>query len=169
MEQPFTDIAASNRVLAVLKQLDIDFEVINCDPALADTQRFCEHYGYPLANSANVIIAVGKSEPRQFAACVLLATTRLNINRCVRKRFGVRRASFASPEETRKLTGMDIGGITALGLPESLPVWVDHQVMEMDYIILGGGSRSIKLKLAPEVFRQIQNIAIVEELVIIPD
>ena len=157
----------SNRVLTTLKQLGVSFEVIDCDPAFADTQIFCEHYGYSLANSANVIVVVGKSKPRQFAACVLLATTRLDINQCVRKRFNVRRASFASPEETKNLTGMEIGGVTVFSLPKSLPVWVDHRIMERKYIILGGGNRS--LKLTPEVLRKIQNIDIVEGLAISPD
>ena len=158
----------TSRALTALANLGIKHEIIECNPELSDTQVFCEHYGYSLAQSANVIVAVGKSEPRQFAACVLLATTRLDINHCVRQRMGVRRASFASPEETRTMTGMEIGGVTALGLPQSLPLWVDQRVMESDFIILGGGSRSIKLKISPDVFHRIDNAIIVEGLASIP-
>jgi prolyl-tRNA editing enzyme YbaK/EbsC (Cys-tRNA(Pro) deacylase) len=154
----------SGGVLAALKNLDMGHEIIECDPELSDTQVFCEHYGYSLEESANVIVAVGKSEPRQFVACVLLATSRLDINHCVRKRLGVRRASFASAEETKKITGMEIGGVTVFGLPESLPIWVDHRVMEPEFIILGGGNRSIKLKISPDVFQRIGNAIIVEGL-----
>ena len=163
------NISPSSSVFAALKDLDVIPEIIECDPELSDTQVFCEHYGHSLEESANVIVAVGKSEPRQFVACVLLATSRLDINHCVRKRLGVRRASFASAEETKKMTGMEIGGVTVFGLPESLPIWVDHRVMEPEFIILGGGSRSIKLKISPDVFRRIDNAIIVEGLASIPD
>ena len=162
------NISPSSGVFATLKDLDVIHEIIECDPELSDTQVFCEHYGYSLEESANVIVAVGKSEPRQFVACVLLATSRLDINHYVRKRLGVRRASFASAEETKKMTGMEIGGVTVFGLPESLPIWVDHRVMEPKFIILGGGSRSIKLKISPDVFRRIDNAIIVEDLASIP-
>ena len=56
----------------------------------------------------------------------LLANTRLDVNRVVRHRLGVRKASFASIDETRDLTGMLIGGVTVFGLPADLPVWIDH-------------------------------------------
>ena len=130
---------------------------------------FIECFSQPFSkNRVNVIIAGGKSEPRQFVACVLLATSRLDINHCVRQRMGVRRVSFASPEETQRITGMEIGGVTAFGLPQSLPLWVDHRVMKPKFIILGGCSRSIKLKISPDVIQLIDNATIVEDLASIP-
>jgi prolyl-tRNA editing enzyme YbaK/EbsC (Cys-tRNA(Pro) deacylase) len=137
---------------------------MDCDPALADTAQFCAHYKIPLESSANVIIAAGKSDPRQYAACVVLATTKLDVNKCVRKKMGVKKSSFASAEETQALTGMQIGGVTALGLPADLPLWVDSRVMQCEYIILGGGSRSIKIRISPRVFGLTPNTEIVENL-----
>ena len=155
---------AAAKVLATLQSLGIEHEVMGCDPELADTALFCEHYNIPPEVSANVIIAAGKSDPRQYAACVLLATTRLDVNKCVRKKMGVKKCSFASAEETQALTGMEIGGVTALGLPESLPLMVDSKVMQCDYIILGGGSRSLKIKISPTVFELTPNTETVEGL-----
>jgi prolyl-tRNA editing enzyme YbaK/EbsC (Cys-tRNA(Pro) deacylase) len=152
------------QALATLATLGLGFEILECDPVLADTTVFCEHYNIPLSVSANVIVAAGKSDPRQYAACVLLATTRLDVNKSVRKRMGVKKCSFASAEETRDLTGMEIGGITAVGLPDSLPLWVDSRVMLPDYVILGGGSRSIKIKVSPQIFRLTPNTTIIEDL-----
>ena len=164
-EQPINPPGdAAAKVLATLQSLGIEHEVMECDPELADTALFCEHYNIPPEVSANVIIAAGKSDPRQYAACVLLATTRLDVNKCVRKKMGVKKCSFASAEETKALTGMEIGGVTALGLPESLPLMVDSKVMQCDYIILGGGSRSIKIKISPAVFELTPNTEIVEGL-----
>ena len=90
-----SNISPSSGVLAALKDLDMRHEIIECDPELSDTQVFCKHYGYSLEESANVIVAVGKSEPRQFVACVLLATSRLDINHCVRKKLGERNSPYA--------------------------------------------------------------------------
>lgn len=166
MTDPHSDSPddAAAKVLTALKALGIEHQVMDCDPELADTALFCEHYGIPPEVSANVIIAVGKSDPRQYAACVLLATTRLDVNKCVRKKMGVKKCSFASAQETKALTGMEIGGVTALGLPESLSLWVDSKVMQCDYIILGGGSRSIKIKISPAVFKLTPNTEVIEGL-----
>src|SRR4051794_41230911 len=88
-----------------LDPLGVPYELFPCDPALADTAAFCAAYGFALEDSANTIVVVGKSEPRQYVACVVLATHRLDVNRAVRQRFGRGRASFADPEETRTMTG----------------------------------------------------------------
>ena len=142
----------------------MDYEVVDCDPDLADTAQFCEAYGYEIADSANTIVVVGKADPRLYAACVVLGDRRLDVNGVVRKRFGTRKASFASAEETRELTGMAIGGVTALGLPEELSIWVDASVLDRQRIILGGGSRSRKILTAPAALAAIPNVAIIEGL-----
>ena len=131
-----------------LEATGVDFEIIPCDPGLADTAAFCAAYDYALEDSANTIIVAGKVEPPVYVACVVLATTRLDVNRVVRRRLGVRKASFAGADETRVLTGQEIGGVTPIGLPPELPMWVDARVMERRRIILGGGSRARKV-LAP--------------------
>lgn len=129
----------------------IEFEIVPCDPALADTAAFCEAYGYALEDSANTIVVVGKAQPPVHAACVVLATTRLDVNRAVRQRLGVRKASFAGADETRALTGMEIGGVTPIGLPADLPLWVDARVMARERIILGGGGRDRKVHALPAI------------------
>jgi len=94
----------------------------------------------------------------------VLATMRLDVNHIVRKRLGARKVSFASAEETQALTGMSLGGVTAFALPETLPLWIDARIMALDYVILGGGNRSSKIKLAPAVFNSIPNAEIVDGL-----
>src|SRR4249920_2968416 len=98
-----------------LRDLGVPYELFACDPALADTAAFCEAYGFAPEDSANTIVVIGKSDPPVFAACVVLATTRLDVNRTVRDRFDRRKASFASADDTRSLTGMEIGGVTVFG------------------------------------------------------
>jgi prolyl-tRNA editing enzyme YbaK/EbsC (Cys-tRNA(Pro) deacylase) len=141
-----------------------EYELFACDPALADTAAFCAAYGFDPADSANTIVVIGKSDPPVYAACVVLATHRLDVNRVVKERLGTRKASFASPDETRELTGMAIGGVTAFGLPSGLPLWVDAAVMDRERIVLGGGSRSWKVIASPEILRTLPNVEIVAGL-----
>jgi len=131
------------------------YEIVECDPALADTAEFCEAYGYSPGDSANTLLVIGKSDPPVFAACLVLATTRLDVNKVVRKRLGVKKASFASGDDTVALTGQQIGGVTPFGLPGDIPIWVDSRVMDRDRIILGGGSRDRKVLASPAILTAI--------------
>ena len=115
-----------------LHALGVEFEVMECDPALADTAAFVEAYGIPLDRSANTIVVASKGAEPRYVACVLLATTSLDVNSVVRREMGVRKASFAAADPVRALTGMEIGGVTPFGLPHDLPTLVDARVMEPD-------------------------------------
>ncbi len=139
------------QIRAFLEQTGKPFEVLPCDPELADTAVFCDHYGVALENSANAILVRSKTGDKKFVVCVLLATDRLNTNHTVRKKMGARKVSFASAEETREITGMEIGGVTPICLPDDLPIWIDEAVMQCEYVVLGGGNRSSKLKLDPQI------------------
>jgi prolyl-tRNA editing enzyme YbaK/EbsC (Cys-tRNA(Pro) deacylase) len=147
-----------------LRALGIDYEVVQCDPDLADTAAFCDAYGYLPEDSANTIVVVGKSDPPKYVACVLLATTRLDVNHAVRDRLGVRKASFANREQTIALTGMAIGGVTALGLPQDIPIWVDQKVTTRQRIVLGGGSRRRKIIAGPELLTAQSRVEVVAGL-----
>ncbi len=138
-------------VLDALDGSGVEYEIIACDPDLADTAEFCKAYGYRLDESANTIVVVGKSDPAVYAACVILATTRLDVNKTVRKKLGVRKASFAGGEQTEQLTGMTIGGVTPFGLPADIPLWVDARVMDSGRVVLGGGGRDRKVIASPEI------------------
>jgi prolyl-tRNA editing enzyme YbaK/EbsC (Cys-tRNA(Pro) deacylase) len=147
-----------------LDRLEVAYELFPCDPALADTANFCAAYGFPLEDSANTILVIGKSDPPVYAACVVLANTRLDVNKTVRQRLGTRKASFAPAEDTRAITGMEIGGVTVFGLPPELPVWVDARVMARERIVLGGGSRSFKVIAPPTILLALPRVEVVEGL-----
>jgi prolyl-tRNA editing enzyme YbaK/EbsC (Cys-tRNA(Pro) deacylase) len=152
------------QVVDHLRRLGVDHEIVPCDPALADTAAFCEAYGYSPDDSANTIVVVGKGETKRPVACVVLASTRLDVNGLVRKRLEVRKASFASADETMELTGMEIGGVTAFALPAGLPIWVDAAVMARERIILGGGSRSIKILTPPSTLTKLDDVTVIDGL-----
>ena|SRR5215217_4597085 len=158
------DDGVDPRVRAALDRIGVPYEVVACDPHMADTAAFCAAYGYALADSANTILVIGKSDPPVFAACVVLATTRLDVNGVVRRRLGTRKASFASADQTRDLTGMLIGGVTAFGLPDDLPLWVDAAVMERGRVVLGAGTRRAKVLVAPAALAEVAGVEVVDGL-----
>lgn len=142
----------------------IPHEVVPCDPALADTAAFCEAYGYAMEDSANCILVAGRADPPVHVACLVRATHRLDVNGVVRRRLGVRKASFADAATTEALTGMTIGGVTPVGLPPGLPIWIDAAVMARPKVIIGGGSRDKKLLVVPADLLLVDGAEVVEDL-----
>jgi prolyl-tRNA editing enzyme YbaK/EbsC (Cys-tRNA(Pro) deacylase) len=152
------------RVHDLLASLGVPYEIVACDPELADTAAFCAHYGYAMEDSANTILVAGKSDPVRFVACVVLATNRLDVNGLVRRRLGVKKASFADRDQTMALTGMAIGGVTAIGLPDDVPLWIDSRVVSRPRIVLGGGDRSSKILAPPDLLLALPNAEVIESL-----
>jgi prolyl-tRNA editing enzyme YbaK/EbsC (Cys-tRNA(Pro) deacylase) len=152
------------RTRDALDSLGVAYEVLECDPALADTAAFVAAYGIPAAQSANTIVVVGKGAEPRYVACVLLATTSLDVNGAVRREIGVRKASFAAADPVRDLTDMEIGGVTPFGLPDDLPILVDSRVMAQDWVVLGGGNRSSKLRVDPAILQSLPSVRVIAGL-----
>jgi prolyl-tRNA editing enzyme YbaK/EbsC (Cys-tRNA(Pro) deacylase) len=125
-----------------------DVEVAEIDPALADTAAFCERYGVSPEESANcVVIAAKRGGETRYAACMVAATTRADVNGLVRRHLDARKASFAPVDAVTAATGMEYGGITPVGLPADWPVLVDEAVAKTGSVIIGSGIRGSKLRL----------------------
>jgi prolyl-tRNA editing enzyme YbaK/EbsC (Cys-tRNA(Pro) deacylase) len=155
---------ADPSVIASLQQHSIAFEEMLCDPELADTADFCRAYDVPLEKSANTILVASRRPEGKMVACLVLATTRLDVNGVVRRRMEVKKASFANAEQTMETTGMAIGGVTVFGLPPTIPVWVDRRVLECDWIIVGAGSRTAKIRLDPAQLIDRAGFEVVDDL-----
>jgi prolyl-tRNA editing enzyme YbaK/EbsC (Cys-tRNA(Pro) deacylase) len=156
--------AIEARVRERLDALGIEHEILACDPEFADTAAFCARYGVPPERSANTIVVAARKEPGVACACLVLATCRLDVNHAVCDLLGVRKASFASAEQTRDRTGMMIGGVTPFGLPEDLPLYIDAHVMEQQSVVIGGGSRSMKVRLAPAGLLRLAQARVIDGL-----
>ena len=132
--------------------------VSEIDPDLADTAAFCEHYDIGLDVSANCVVVEARRADREwYAACVVLATTRADVNGIVRKHLGARKISFAPMDSAVSLTGMEYGGITPVGLPDDWPILVDLNVIDQARVIIGSGIRGSKLLAATEVLAGLPN------------
>lgn len=151
-------------VLRQLAELGVPYRVIDIDPHFADTAAFCEKYGYAPEVSVNCILVASRTGERKYAACLVQATRRLDVNRTVRGLIGARKVSFAAAEDTVAVTGMTPGGVTPFALPPELPVYVDAPVMGLDEIILGGGGRSTKILVAPAVLAKLPAVTVVAGL-----
>jgi prolyl-tRNA editing enzyme YbaK/EbsC (Cys-tRNA(Pro) deacylase) len=143
------DLLGPSVVAAVTAAGAPDIYVAEIDPALADTAAFCARYDVGLDVSANCVVVAGRrGGETRFAACVVLATTRADVNGVVRRRIDARKASFASMDLAVAETGMEYGGITPVGLPEGWPLLVDEAVVSTPYVVVGSGLRRSKLVLA---------------------
>ena len=139
--------------------------VAEIDPELADTAAFCERYQVSPADSANCVIVTGKRDGQaRFAACVVLATTRADVNGLARRRLDVRKASFAATELAVAETGMEYGGITPIGLPPGWPVLVDAAVAAAPRVVIGSGLRRSKLTLPGAVLAGLPGAEVLDGL-----
>jgi prolyl-tRNA editing enzyme YbaK/EbsC (Cys-tRNA(Pro) deacylase) len=162
--RPMTEPTLDPIVQRAMLNNDVAYEVLPCDPEMADTAAFCAHYGFTIEQAANTILVASKKvTPPKYAACVLLGATRLDVNKKVSELLGVKRLSFADEETTLDLTGMMIGGVTAFGIGD-LPIYVDSAVMEQARVVMGGGNRSSKLLLDPNELTKLPNVIVVEGL-----
>lgn len=144
---------------------DEPFQVAEIDPALADTAAFCERYGVPLESSANcVIVAARRGGAVRFAACVVLATTRADVNGVVRRHLDARKASFAPQEEAVNRTRMEFGGITPFGLPPDWPVLVDAAVVGEPNVVVGSGVRRSKLVVPGSALAKVAHVEVLAGL-----
>jgi prolyl-tRNA editing enzyme YbaK/EbsC (Cys-tRNA(Pro) deacylase) len=161
MSQVISELHTS--VSACLEKCGTEHKVFQCDPELADTAAFCAHYGFAPGQSANAIITASKTDPVKYACCLVLANSKLDVNKKVCQLLEVKKASFASAEQTLELTGMQIGGVTPFGLPD-IPIYIDSAVMNNEEVVLGGGNRSTKVLLNPKELQKLPGAQVVEGL-----
>ncbi|GAA3238450.1 YbaK/EbsC family protein [Dactylosporangium siamense] len=144
---------------------DPDILVAPIDPTLADTAEFCAAYDVGLEQSANCVVVAGKREGElRYAACVILATTRADVNGVVRKRLDVRKLSFAPMDDAVSLTGMEYGGITPIGLPAGWPVLIDSRVVDVPQVIIGSGLRRSKIVLPGAALARLASAEVIPDL-----
>jgi prolyl-tRNA editing enzyme YbaK/EbsC (Cys-tRNA(Pro) deacylase) len=142
-----------------------EVEVAEIDPELADTAAFCKHYDIPPEESANcVIVAARRGGGTTFAACMVTAVTRADVNGVVRSRLGARKASFAPVDDVLAATGMEYGGITPLGLPPSWPVLVDAAVVRQPHVVIGSGIRGSKILLPGRLMASLPRAEVIDGL-----
>jgi prolyl-tRNA editing enzyme YbaK/EbsC (Cys-tRNA(Pro) deacylase) len=159
-------VAAALQVWPPEAPIDADQVLVApIDPELADTAAFCEAYGISLDESANCVIVAGRrGEITRYAACVVLATTRADVNGVVRRHLDARKASFAPMDDAVQLTGMEYGGITPIGLPASWSLLVDARVVAKPHVIIGSGVRHSKIAIAGPALGALPGAEVIEGL-----
>ncbi|MEU3628224.1 hypothetical protein BS329_28095 [Amycolatopsis coloradensis] len=161
-----TDLLAEPVAKALASLADPDaVGVVEIDAELADTAAFCEAYGSPMSASANCVVVAGKRAGEvRFAAAMILATTRADVNGVIKRRLDVRKASFAPMDEAVSLTGMEYGGITPVGLPDGWPILIDQRVADEPELVIGSGIRGGKLLISGSVLASLPGAEVIEGL-----
>lgn len=135
------------------------------DPQLADTAAFCAAYGVAEEISANCVVVRGTRQGQvRTGACLVLATTRADVNGTVRRWLDVRKASFAPAAEAVAETAMEYGGITPIGLPDGWPILVAPEVAALPWAVVGSGSRGSKLVVPGQALASLPRAVVVDEL-----
>lgn len=169
---PATDHAEllAPSVAQAIRSLGIQASVAAIDAALADTVAFCEAYDVGLDVSANCVIVAGRrGEVTRYAACMVLATTRADVNGVVRSSLDARKASFAPMDDAVRITGMEYGGITPVGLPDDWPIFVDSRIVGLPEIVIGSGIRGSKLVISGATLAGLPGAVVVEGLARVVD
>ena len=156
-------------VLVALRSMQADLAaaitVSAIDPALADTAAFCDRYGVLPAESANCVVVAGRrGELNTLAACVVLATTRADVNGLVRRTLGAKKISFASMDVAVSESGMEYGGITPIGLPADWPILIDRAVVDAGDVVVGSGLRRSKMVVAGSTLAALPNATVLDGL-----
>lgn len=160
---PYSDLVAGP-VLKIVKELGLaGVNVSEIDDTLADTAAFCEHYNIGMNVSANcVVVQAKRGEKTWYAACLVLATTRADINGIVRRHLDARKISFAPMDEATSHTGMMYGGITPIGLPTGWPIIIDTRVAGTENIIIGSGLRKSKILTSGSLLATLPNATVLD-------
>jgi prolyl-tRNA editing enzyme YbaK/EbsC (Cys-tRNA(Pro) deacylase) len=161
--KPATDRLVAQPVAAALTSWGRDDVLAaTIDPDVADTAAFCETYRVAMQDSANCVVIAGRrGDATRYAACVVLATTRADVNGVVRRRLEARKASFAPMDEAVTLTGMEFGGITPIGLPTSWPILIDAAVLDREVVVIGSGLRRSKIALPSAALAELPGAEVV--------
>jgi prolyl-tRNA editing enzyme YbaK/EbsC (Cys-tRNA(Pro) deacylase) len=150
--------------LEVADLLDV-VGVVEIDPAVSDTATTQEVFGLSMDTLANCVIVGGKREGvERIAACLILATGRADVNNTVKRALDVRKASFLPQDRAVELTGMEHGGITPIGLPETWPILVDRRVVDTEVVVIGSGVRRSKILLPGQLVPRLAGVQIVDDL-----
>ncbi|WP_330176992.1 YbaK/EbsC family protein [Streptomyces sp. NBC_01498] len=139
---------------------------VDTDPEIADTAAFVQHHGADLIDrSANCVVVAGKrGGETTLAACLVLSTTRVDVNGAVRRQLGARKASFAPMDTATGETGMEYGGITPVGLPADWTLLVDAAVVDTDWVLIGSGRRRGKLIVPGRTFADLPGAVVLDGL-----
>jgi prolyl-tRNA editing enzyme YbaK/EbsC (Cys-tRNA(Pro) deacylase) len=160
-----TDTLVAAPVAAALSPTSRRVLAAPIDPELADTAAFCAQYQVSPADSANCVVIAGRrGGETRYAACVVLATTRADVNGVVRRRLDARRASFAAMDVAVTLTGMEYGGITPIGLPEGWPILIDRAVLDRTIVVIGSGLRRSKIAVEPALLAELPGAEVIDGL-----
>ena len=151
-----------NTVAKVFEDNKEALEIFECKDEFSDTQNFCDHYGFDIEDSCNAILIKAKKPEEFYAMFCVLGSTRLDVNTKAKNAMGAKRVSFASREEAEQVTNQIYGGISPLGLPDNLRIFIDKNVMDREKLFIGAGNRVSKFFLSPKLLVELTKAEVLD-------
>ena len=151
-----------NTVAKVYEDNKETLEIFECKDEFSDTQNFCDNYGFDIEDSCNAILIKAKKPEEFYAMFCVLGSTRLDVNQKAKIAMGAKRVSFASREEAEEVTNQIYGGISPLGLPDNLKIFIDKNVMNREKLFIGAGNRVSKFFLSPKLLVELTNAEVLD-------
>ena len=151
-----------NTVAKVFEENNELLEIFECKDEFSDTQNFCDHYGFDIEDSCNAILIKAKKPEEFYAMFCVLGSTRLDVNQKAKIAMGAKRVSFASREEAEQVTNQIYGGISPLGLPDNIKIFIDKNVMNREKLFIGAGNRVSKFFLSPELLVELTKAEVLD-------
>ena len=151
-----------NTVAKVFEDNQEALEIFECKDEFSDTQNFCDHYGFDIEDSCNAILIKAKKPEEFYAMFCVLGSTRLDVNQKAKIAMGAKRVSFASREEAEQVTNQIYGGISPLGLPDNLKIFIDKNVMSRQKLFIGAGNRVSKFFLSPKLLVELTKAEVLD-------
>ena len=151
-----------NTVAKVFKDNKEVLEIFECKDEFSDTQNFCNHYGFDIEDSCNAILIKAKKPEEFYAMFCVLGSTRLDVNQKAKIAMGAKRVSFASREEAEQVTNQIYGGISPLGLPDNIKIFIDKNVVNREKLFIGAGNRVSKFFLSPELLVELTKAEVLD-------
>jgi prolyl-tRNA editing enzyme YbaK/EbsC (Cys-tRNA(Pro) deacylase) len=156
-------LVAPVTLAAIQAQQLPDVWVAEIDTALADTAAFCEAYNVGMDVSANCVIVEAKRADKTWhAACMILATDRVDVNGIVRRHLDARKISFARMDNATEMTSMEYGGINPIGLPEGWEILVDTAITKKPWVIIGSGIRGSKILIPGALLAKLPHVTVLD-------
>ncbi len=132
--------------MRLLEQHKVPYEVVEFDDSMRDAEVIAEALGIAPYMVYKTLVAEPEGGSKPFLV-LIAANRRLNLKRLAQAA-GVKKVRMAAHKDAEALTGLKVGGISALALThKNWTVFLDKPAMELQHLLVSGGQRGVDLRL----------------------
>jgi Cys-tRNA(Pro)/Cys-tRNA(Cys) deacylase len=148
--------------MRILEGQNVPYEVVAFPDTIHDALEVAEHAGLPPENVYKTLV-VQADEPGFKPMLILLAADRSLNLKMAAQAVGARKVHMARHADAEHLTGLKVGGISALALlNKGFSVYLDEWATLLDFIVVSAGQRGLNLKLSVDDLIRVTAAQVVE-------